>query len=80
MNERRSNTICAVVGRPDHHCGDDLVVNFIKLMTFRLGLLCYLFSCQLCFLVYNDTVCHKPLVEFVRVTIRSRSSDRYVHA
>ena len=24
MSERRSNTICAVVERPDHHCGDDL--------------------------------------------------------
>ena len=25
MSERRSSTICAVVKRPDHHCGDDLV-------------------------------------------------------
>ena len=25
MNERRSNTMCAVIERPDHHCGDDLV-------------------------------------------------------
>ena len=25
MSERRSITICAVVERPDHHCGDDLV-------------------------------------------------------
>ena len=25
MSERRSNTICAVVERPDHYCGDDLV-------------------------------------------------------
>ena len=25
MSERRSNTICAVVESPDHHCGDDLV-------------------------------------------------------
>ena len=25
MSERRSNTICAVVERPDRHCGDDLV-------------------------------------------------------
>ena len=24
-SERRSNTICAVVEWPDHHCGDDLV-------------------------------------------------------
>ena len=28
MNERRSNTICAVVVRPYHHCGDDPVVDF----------------------------------------------------
>ena len=26
IRERRSNTICAVVEWPDHHCGDDLVV------------------------------------------------------
>ena len=25
MSERRSSTICAVVERPDHHCGDDVV-------------------------------------------------------
>ena len=25
MSERRSSTICAVVKRPDYHCGDDLV-------------------------------------------------------
>ena len=25
MSERRSKTICAVVERPDRHCGDDLV-------------------------------------------------------
>ena len=27
MSERRSDTICAVVERPDHHCGDDLVTD-----------------------------------------------------
>ena len=26
MSGRKSNTICAVVQRPDHHCGDDLVL------------------------------------------------------
>ena len=26
MSERRWSTICAVVERPDHHCGDDLVI------------------------------------------------------
>ena len=25
MSERRLSTICAVVERPDHHCGDDLI-------------------------------------------------------
>ena len=25
MSERRSGTLCAVVKRPDHHCGDDRV-------------------------------------------------------
>ena len=25
MSDRRSNTICAVVERPDHHCGHNLV-------------------------------------------------------
>ena len=24
ISERRSSTICTVVERPDHHCGDDL--------------------------------------------------------
>ena len=28
-SERRSSTICAVVERPDHHCGDDLVYVFV---------------------------------------------------
>ena len=26
MSERRSSKICVVVKRPDHHCGDDLVI------------------------------------------------------
>ena len=26
MSGRRSNTVCAVGKRPDHHCGDDPVV------------------------------------------------------
>ena len=28
MSKSRSNTICVVVGRPDHHCVDDLVFCF----------------------------------------------------
>ena len=27
MSERRSNTICELVERPDHHCDDDLVAS-----------------------------------------------------
>ena len=27
--ERRSSKICAVVKRPDHHCGDDLVRGYV---------------------------------------------------
>ena len=34
LSERRSNTICAVVERPDHHCGDDRV-NVTKLVRFE---------------------------------------------
>ena len=28
MSERRSSTICAIVERPDQHCGDDFVILF----------------------------------------------------
>ena len=30
VSERRSSTISAVAKRPDHHCGDDLVIHFIS--------------------------------------------------
>ena len=30
MSERRSKTICAVVERPDHHFGDDLVLSLVR--------------------------------------------------
>ena len=38
MSERRSNTIRAVVERPDHHCGDDLVgcVRAVQLEKFAI--------------------------------------------
>ena len=29
MSEHRSNTVCAVVEWPDHHCGDDLVMAIV---------------------------------------------------
>ena len=32
MSESRSNTICVVVERPDHHCVDDLVTKIFGLM------------------------------------------------
>ena len=35
MSERRSNTICAVVERPDYYCGDDLV--HLELVLVRFG-------------------------------------------
>ena len=28
MSDRRSNAICAVIERPDHHCDDDLVFHY----------------------------------------------------
>ena len=35
MSECRSNTICVVVERPDHHCGDGLGDSVINI--FRTG-------------------------------------------
>ena len=36
MCERRSSTVCAVVERLDHHCGDDLVLMFFRDVVYRL--------------------------------------------
>ena len=38
MSERRSNTILAVVGRHDHHCGDDLIIAMPQLSVFVVHL------------------------------------------